>query len=141
MNKKLTIHKRVLNYTSFDKILELKPRVLILMCHGQLVTDKTGKEHCYFCFEDEKEPWLIDKVDEERLSLLLKDRKTEIDCILLSTCHSERLGKMFVNILEPAPAVVCINSTDQIAQASTFVFNPKFLQSLLRGNSVQEAFD
>ena len=53
-NKKLTIAKKILNYNSFDKILDSNPRVLILMCHGQLVTKKKGQEHCYFCFEDEQ---------------------------------------------------------------------------------------
>lgn len=48
---------------------------------------------------------------------------------------------MFVKNLNPAPAVICINSTDQIAQASTFVFNPKILTALIAKHSVQDAFD
>ena len=34
--KKLTIHKKVLNFHSFDDILCKNPRVLIIMCHGML---------------------------------------------------------------------------------------------------------
>ena len=61
--KKLTIEKRVLNYTSFDEILCKNPRVLIIMCHGMLKMVQ-GREQCYFCFESEEDPYLIDEFDE-----------------------------------------------------------------------------
>ena len=62
--KKLTVHKRVLNFQSFDDILCKNPRVLIIMCHGMLQTDKLGNEKCCFCFENEEYPFLIDKYDQ-----------------------------------------------------------------------------
>ena len=62
-NKKLTIQKRILNFTTFDDILCKNPRVLIIMCHGMLTKD----DKCYFCFENEEHPYLIDEFDEERL--------------------------------------------------------------------------
>ena len=143
MNKKLTIHKQILNYQTFDSILCRNPRILIIMCHGQLVRDKSGNENCHFCFENEEQPYLIDKYDEERLLDMIKSNKgkVNIDVILLSTCHSARLGKILVSGIKPSPIVVAINTTDQIAQHSTFKFNQKFLQSLIRGTTVQEAFD
>ena len=112
MNKKLTIQKKILNYTSFEDTLCDNPRVLIMMCHGILQTDKAGKERCWFCFEDENFPPLIDKFDEERLQNILKGKRFNIDVIILSTCHSARLGKMFVKGIDPAPAVIAINTTD-----------------------------
>ena len=115
MNKKLTIHKRVLNFQSFDDILCKNPRVLIVMCHGMLSTDKAGKEKCCFCFENEEFPFLIDKYDEDRLLTNLKGRKVNIDVIILSTCHSAKLGEILVRGIVPAPAVIAINTTDQIA--------------------------
>ena len=121
--KKLTVHKRVLNFQSFDDILCKNPRVLIIMCHGMLQTDKLGNEKCCFCFENEEYPFLIDKYDEERLLTNLKNKKINIDVILLSTCHSAKLGKILVKGINPAPAVIAINTTDQIAQSSTFKFN------------------
>ena len=127
MNKKLTIHKRTLNFQSFDDILCKNPRVLIIMCHGMLQTDKMGNEKCFFCFENEEFPFLIDYYDEERLLTNLKGKKVNIDVIILSTCHSAKLGKILVKGISPAPAVIAINTTDQIAQSSTFKFNQKFL--------------
>lgn len=92
MNKKLTIHKRVLNFQSFDDILCKNPRVLVIMCHGMLQTDQRGNERCCFCFENEELPFLIDKYDEERLLSNLKGKRVDIDVIVLSTCHSAKLG-------------------------------------------------
>ena len=112
MDKKLTIHKRTLNFQSFDDILCKNPRVLIIMCHGMLHTAKDGKESCYFCFENEEFPFLIDMYNEKRLLANLKDKKCNIDVIILSTCHSERLGKILVKGISPAPAVIAINTTD-----------------------------
>lgn len=91
--KRLSIHKKILNFQSFDDIVSQNPRVLIIMCHGMLHTDKNGNEKCCFCFEHQESPYLIDKYDEERLFTNLKNKKSiNIDVIILSTCHSERLG-------------------------------------------------
>ena len=130
-NKKLTIHRGTLSYQSFDEILGKNPRVLIVMCHGMLEKDKFGRENCCFCFENEEYPFLMDKCFEERLINNLQANKYNIDVIVLSTCHSARLGKMLVKHIRPAPAVIAINTTDQIAQSSTFTFNQKFIKSLI----------
>ena len=139
--KKLIIEKRVLNYNSFDEILCKNPRVLIIMCHGMLKKTLQGHEQCYFCFESEEEPYLIDEFDEQRLMMLLKAKKINIDVIILSTCHSQRLGNILVNGIKPPPAVIAINTTDQIAQASTFKFNQKFIKSLIDQQTIMEAFE
>ena len=79
-----------------------------------LTTDAEGKEKCCFCFENEESPHLIDKYDEKRLFAGLKEKKQliNIDVIILSTCHSEKLGKILVKGINPAPAVIAINTTD-----------------------------
>ena len=101
------------------------------MCHGRLKTTGRGHQQCFFCFENEEEPYLVDQYDEVRLLTSLQKKSPNIDVIILSTCHSERLGKILVKAIKPSPAVIAINTTDQIAQASTFKFNQKFLQSLI----------
>ena len=112
MKKKLSLHKKILNFQTFDDILCKNPRVLILMCHGMLQTDNRGNEKCCFCFENEEYPHLIDKYDEERLLTNLKGKKVNIDVIILSTCHSARLGKILVKGINPSPAVIAINTID-----------------------------
>ena len=121
--KKLTIEKKFLNYQTFDDCLSKNPRVLVLMCHGMLRRDSRGREHCSFCLENEEFPFEIDEYDEDRLLTLLNNKILNIDVIILSTCHSERLAKILVKGIKPPPAVIAVNTTDQIAQASTFKFN------------------
>ena len=55
---------------------------------------------------------MIDKYDEKRLLTNLKGKKVNIDVIILSTCHSAKLGKILVKGISPAPAVIAINTTD-----------------------------
>ena len=68
MNKKLLIHKKVLNYNTFNDILCMNPRILIIMCHGCLKVSKgQKKERCWFCFENVQFPPVVDEFDEDRL--------------------------------------------------------------------------
>ena len=40
------------------------------------------------------------------------------------------------------PAVVAINASEQVAQDSTFIFNPHFIEELAKSeNSVEAAFE
>ena len=107
--KKLIIQKKTLNHIVFDHILNDKPRVLFIMCHGDLKKEN-GQEKTHFCFERQKEPWLMDCCDEERIMHLLKGKKIEVGVIVLSTCHSCKLGEVLRNC--GAPAVIAISTTD-----------------------------
>lgn len=69
----------------------------------------------------------MDYYDEERLLTVLQNKKLNIDVIILSTCHSERLGRILAKGIKPSPVVIAVNTNDQIAQASTFKFNQRFL--------------
>ena len=63
----------------------------------------------------------MDCCDEERIMHLLKGKKIEVGVIVLSTCHSCKLGEVLRNC--GAPAVIAISTTDQVLQKSTFTFN------------------
>ena len=119
--KKLIIQKKTLNHISFDHILNDKPKVLFIMCHGDMKV-VNGQEKTHFCFERQDQPWLMDNCDEQRIMYMLKGiRKIEVGVIVLSTCHSCKLGEVLRNC--GAPAVIAISTTDQVLQKSTFTFN------------------
>ena len=64
-----------------------------------------------FAFENPERPYLCDQFDEDRLLLKLeKAHGYQIDAIVLSTCHSERLGKILLRCINPAPAIIAINT-------------------------------
>ena len=86
-----------------------KPRVLFIMCHGDLNQGNTN-----FIFEKQKSPWLMDCLDEKRIHEIVSRKKIEIGVIVLSTCHSCRLAEILRDC--GAPAVIAISTTDQVLQ-------------------------
>lgn len=140
--KALRIEKHVLNWQSFDSILDRSPRLLILMCHGSMQL-KSGVAQ--FSFEDAERPYLADLFDEDRLVKALQGRQqreqqNKIGAIVLSTCHSEQLGKIMLQHIQPPPAIIAINAREAVAQWATMQFNPKFIESLIDGKTVLNAF-
>ena len=87
-NRKLLIEKKTLDEDSFQDILHANPRVLFIMCHGQLET-KGKQNQAYFWFESKDNPFVLDKFSEERLLSIVENIKVDIDVIVLSTCHSQ----------------------------------------------------
>ena len=78
------------------------------MCHGYLSTEKGESQ---FIFESDEQPYLADCFSESRLLQILKKRqRCEIDVIVLSSCHSSQLGEILLRELDPAPAIIAINS-------------------------------
>ena len=51
--KALRIEKRILNWQTFDKILEEGPRLLFMQCHGMFSNNRSQ-----FLFEDQNKPYL-----------------------------------------------------------------------------------
>ena len=135
IGKALKIEKRILNWVSLVDILDECPRLLSIMCHGKHDC-KSGLSE--FAFENNEKPYLSDNFDEVRLLECLQSRKRsyKIDVIVLSTCHSERLGKILLKCIHPTPAIIAINSQDQVLEWSTIHFNHRFIKSLIDGLSI-----
>ena len=110
------------------------------MCHGGIVR-KSGVSQ--FLFEDDEKPYVSDYYDETRLmeALQKRGRKYKIDAIVLSTCHSEQLGKILLKGIRPAPAIIAINGREAVQQWATMKFNPHFIESLIDGCAVKTAFE
>jgi len=60
---------------------------------------------------------------------------------VLSTCHSEELGKIFLKgNIQPAPKIIAINALESVLEWSTLHFNPKFIKLLINGKPIDKAF-
>ena len=108
-----------------------------MMCHGMFSGGKSR-----FLFEDENKPYLSQFYDDEKLMKCLQrdSRTTKIDAVVLSTCHSEKLGEIFLKSIQPAPKVIAINSLESVLEWSTLNFNPQFIKNLIDGKPVKEAY-
>lgn len=48
----------------------------------------------FFCFEDHKTPSMMFKLNEDKLRNLFANRKHGVKCVVVSACHSSKLGKI-----------------------------------------------
>ena len=139
-NRALIIEKRNLNAVEFTKILNESPRLLFIMCHGI----PAKQTEVSFLFENPEKPYLLEKFSKTQVSkaLVQGGSQYKIDAIVLSTCFSEELGKIFLEHLNPVPAIVAINAREPVLSDSTFTFNPGFLEQLMRSDtSIKNAYE
>lgn len=135
----------MLNWKTFDQILDRSPRLLVLMCHG--VRSSYAGAQTKFSFEDDAHPYIADAFDEDRLITALQGRKkrgvknNKIGAIVLSTCHSERLGKIMLQCIQPPPAIIAIHHSDKVSQWATSNFNKKFIEVLIENATVKDAYE
>lgn len=107
-NKNLRIEMRTLTYLSFASILDEKPRVLFILCHGDIKKVKGKITDTYLCFEAENCPGALDEYNIDRLVSQLNQKSLDIDVVVLSACHSERFGEILLKA--GVGAVIAINS-------------------------------
>ena len=83
--------------------------MLFILCHGHLKKD--ASQQTFAAFESDERPYVCDEYDEKRLlEALASVNESKIDAIVLSTCHSERLGKILLKHINPPPAIIAINT-------------------------------
>ena len=139
--RKLHIHRRTLNSGNFSNILLENPRVLFINCHGQ-IKKRGDKNEASFWFEDMQNPFVVDKFDEDRLERLVNGLDLQIEVIVLSTCHSEKLGEILLKCSKKnAPIVIAVNSKDALLELAAHNFNRQLILSLAKDNcEIKEAF-
>ena len=110
MNKSLKIEIQPLTYLSFASILDKKPRILFILCHGDIQKVKGKIKDTYLCFEHKDHPGALDEYNINRLVSQLNNRVLEIEVVVLSACHSERFGEVLLQA--GVKVVIAINSQD-----------------------------
>ena len=82
----------------------------------------------------------MDKLNEKRLGDLLGDgRNHNVKLVFVSACHSEMIGKIFLNA--KIPVVVSVNSHTMILDEVCQLFARHFYFHLLDGYTPKEAFE
>ncbi len=86
-NKAVNIRIEPASIDSFNNLFLVKPKILHLSCHGDY--DKRSEQY-YLAFESSKELGLLDKLDTNKLGILLKSNEQQrfIECVVVSACHS-----------------------------------------------------
>lgn len=69
---------------------------------------------------------------------LLKSSKNNVKLVVVSACHSGKLGKVLTE--NGIPMVVAINSSVAVLEKAAFIFNESFLRFLLMKKTVRQSF-
>ena len=139
--KEFRILKSHLNHNTMSRALVKKPKILVINCHGGVEYQGNSTQ---FWFEDVEQPTLVDKFSEKRLLGMFQPNSydnplTSVKLVIVSACHSSRLGKIFHDA--KIPSVVSISASTQVLELAAKEFNVEFLHYLLEGWSVKKAFD
>ena len=144
---KMNYYKIWASIDNLTSVLLRNPKVLHFSGHGVKNTVKDlGAEAALrqgegdlLVFED-KTGW-AELVSERMLKELLKQWKTEIDLVFVSSCHSEFIGDIFFNA--GINHVIWIKESEKISDEASIIFAKAFYQALfsLNSYSIWNAFD
>ena len=126
----LKYRKVVSSLENLSDILIKNPLVLHFSGHGvKNDKDHLGTESIIYqgegdmlLFEDNK-CWGVFR-SEKNISKILEKCKTDIKVVVMLSCHSERVGKIFFNA--GIKHVVCIRETEKIADQACIIFANAF---------------
>ena len=144
---KMNYYKTCAWSDNLTSVLLRNPKVLHFSGHGVKNTVKDiGTEAAlrqgqgdFLVFEN-KVGW-AELVSEKMLGELLKQCKTDIDLVFVSSCHSEWVGDIFFNA--GINHVVWIRESDTISDNASIIFAKAFYQALFSINSysICDAFE
>ena len=78
-------------------------------------------------------------LSEFKLKSMLQESKSDIQFVLISSCHSENIGRVFYNA--GVKHVICIRQEDQIMDEASIKFSSMFYEILFKYNkTICEAF-
>ena len=121
-----------------EVLIKKKMKILHISSHGTL--DDKGKYS--LCLEDLKRSGQVDIIDISKLETLLKINKSKIeqlDLVIVSTCHSEDFGKLFLDC--GAKNVIYIYKQTPIFDHTSMQFSRYFYYNLIEGKSIEESFN
>ncbi|HMZ17489.1 MAG TPA: tetratricopeptide repeat protein, partial [Blastocatellia bacterium] len=87
----------------------------------------------------EKTDGTADALDQTRLAQTLSGTAAKFQLAVISACHSESVAAALFAV--GIPHVVAIDGDHSVYEAAAVAFCRRFYQSLLTGNSLQQAFD
>ena len=121
-----------------DIIAKKKTKILHISSHGYL-----NKDEIYsLCLEDLNSCGQTKAIDISKLDTFLKINESkikEIDLVIVSTCYSEDLGKLFLKY--GAKNVIYICRKTPIYDDTSIKFTKHFYQNLIDEKSIEESFN
>ena len=119
----------------FIEALIKEPKVLQISSHGKL----SIKKEYSLCLENKGE---LNQIPQSRLTQILKSYSKilkKINLVFASTCHSQSLGNLFLE--NGVKNVICIHTMTPISDKAAMKFSENLYNEIIKGNTIQEAFN
>ena len=116
-------------------LMQKQTKILHIASHGDL-EENTG--NYYLILEDKG---IQQNIKLDKLKNILKKNKTKlknIDLVFVSTCHSETLGKLFLEY--GVKNVIYIQGKTPISNIAALKFTEFFYEELIKGHNIKESF-
>lgn len=133
--KLLNVHIECASSDKFISIVKEKPLIMHIMCHGDFDTEK---QQYFLEFENSKAELL--RMYPSRLKELLSGTDlTEIKLVFINACHSEAIGRAFLEL--GVGCVIVSQSEHKLNDEFAKVYAKLFYDELIEGKSVSLAFE
>lgn len=135
LNKNLNIVLKCLTSDSLLELINAKPKILHLICHGDI--DVTTGEYYIECENLRAE---LLPLGSKKLQELLTNNEniSKIKLIFINACHSQQIAQLFLDL--GVECVVSIQKDSKIVDHISKDFAQYFFSSLLDGSEIEHAF-
>ena len=133
--KLLNVHIECARSDQFISIIKEKPLIMHIMCHGDFDTEK---QEYFLEFENSKAE-LLRMYPSKLKELLSGTDLSEIKLVFINACHSEAVGRAFLEL--GVNCVVVSQSEHKINDEFAKVFSRLFYDELIEGKPVSIAFE
>ena len=128
------------NEKNLRKYLNIPTKILYISCHG-LFEKKDDNMYEYSLILEEN--GVVQKIKKNQLEEIIKKNSSiieNIDLIFISSCHSEHLGKIFLQ--NNAKNVIYIHGLTKVSNLASWKFTEYFFDNLInKNNTIKNSFD
>ncbi|OMJ67077.1 hypothetical protein SteCoe_35861 [Stentor coeruleus] len=118
-------------------VLECKPKIIQISCHGYY--KETDQHKFVLAFESTSSIGLREEVTQEKLRRVLQPYKNYDGVFFLSSCFSHAIGQVFLDA--GIKNIITIHEKCKIHDEAAIEFSVVFYRNFLRGRTIQVAFD
>lgn len=133
-NRKIKLRIEIATLKNLTEIISNQPTILHFICHGDY---SSKRQRFYLAFENDCGE--LDKCDSERIKKLLKDGNyRDIKIVFVNACHSEEVGRVFLEA--GIPCVIAVQSELKIEDKIAQSFAENFYREIFSERTIKDAF-
>jgi hypothetical protein len=124
------------NQHKLEEAIRATPKIIHISCHGK---DPNKNNGYALVLEDRGYKFELTAENLEKILANLQTQLKQIDLVVLSSCHSEVAGKLFLKY--GVGNVIYINKNFPITNTASLNFAISFYQKLIDGFSIEYSFN